>query len=96
MWLFANHIHSFAHFNDAFNAIKKDMLSSKNPFLVNFLGPPSGPKCLRALSFVLKGAHRALSHCFGNGCSSLTRMVPAYDIGQKGSIIFAAININIS
>ena len=28
-----------------------------------YSGAPSGPKCSGDLSFVLKGAHRALRHC---------------------------------
>ena len=56
--LLKNHIPSCAHFNVAVNAIKKDLFLSKNPlFSKNLMG---------ALSFVFKGAHRALRHCVGS------------------------------
>ena len=44
------------------------MLSSKTRFFAKLLETLSGPKCLGALSFVLKGAHRALRHW--SQCSS--------------------------
>ena len=46
-------VQSYVHLNDAANAFQKHMLSSKNPFLEKLLG---------GLSFVNKGAQRALRH----------------------------------